>query len=85
MLGKNKCIVIVSMKPSNKIFKCMVPESGIEILGRGTECRYNENVFFSLSTEGKISTECKATIFMKHSKCTYIACEFHYLWLGTFG
>lgn len=54
MLGNTKCIVIVSMKPYYKILKFMVPKSGIEILGRGTECRYNENVFVSLSTEGKI-------------------------------
>lgn len=54
MLGKNKCIVIVSLMPCNKILKkFMVPESGIKILGRGTECRYDENVFFSLSTEGR--------------------------------
>lgn len=53
MLGENKCIVIVYLIPCNKSLKFMVPESGIEILGLGTECRYDENVFFSLSTEGR--------------------------------
>lgn len=53
MLGKNKCIVIMSLMPCNKILKFMVPESGIEILGLGTECRYDQDVFFYLSTDGR--------------------------------
>lgn len=44
MLGKTTWIVMVSMKPCNKLLKLMVPESKVKVWGWGKVCHQNENV-----------------------------------------